>query len=361
MSVLDLEKLLTELSDEAPCGEDLEYDSSFQELERSTQGKEEQQFGDTIVPAEEPDWKAVKKSAVEILGQTKDLRVGVHLARALLRLDGFPGFADALALLRGYIEKFWETVHPQLDPDDANDPTMRVNTFLTICHFDSEHGFESGTALRHILDAPIVQHRAIGSFSLHDLQIVDGTRPLPPDMDAAPESGTIDAAFMEIEIEELQATADAVKAAVEHAAAIDTQLTELVGAAQAADLAELHKILREVDAALVDRLSRRGVNAEPEAGPEGEGGEASGTGGGDSGQAMSFSGQLTTREEAVKMLDKVIDYFGRHEPSSPIPLLLHRAKRLVSKSFMEIMQDLAPDGLAQAMMMGGVKDEPPAQ
>lgn len=361
MSVLDVDKLLAELSEDAPSGEDLEYDPAFTELERDTHGKAEQQFGDTIVPAEEPDWKAVKNKAIDLLGRTKDLRVGVQLVRALIRLDGFPGLADGLALLRGYIEKYWDTVHPQLDPDDANDPTMRVNTFLTIC--DPDNGTLTGTTLRYILDTPIVKHKVIGVFSLHDIQMSDGTRPLLPELEGPPDAGSIDAAFMEVELEELQATANAVNAAVEHSAAIDSGLTAAVGAAEAADLAGLAKLLREVDAVMVDRLGRRGVSAEPQAETEGDVEEASGAGGGGAAQAqaMSFSGTITTREEVVKMLDKVIDYFGRHEPSNPIPLLLHRAKRLVSKSFMEIMQDLAPEGLAQAMMMVGVKDEPPAQ
>jgi len=49
----------------------------------------------------------------------------------------------------------------------------------------------------------------------------------------------------------------------------------------------------------------------------------------------------------VRMLDKIYDYYARHEPSSPIPLLLRRARRSLVKDFMDIMQDLAPDALTQ--------------
>ncbi len=54
---MDLETLLAPVSPDDQCGADLEYDASFSEIDRLSQGKPEQQIGTTIVPAEEPDWK----------------------------------------------------------------------------------------------------------------------------------------------------------------------------------------------------------------------------------------------------------------------------------------------------------------
>jgi type VI secretion system protein ImpA len=56
----------------------------------------------------------------------------------------------------------------------------------------------------------------------------------------------------------------------------------------------------------------------------------------------------------IDALDKVIRYYQAEEPSSPVPLLLMRAKRLVSLGFMDILRDLAPDALAQAANVTGV-------
>jgi type VI secretion system protein ImpA len=69
-----------------------------------------------------------------------------------------------------------------------------------------------------------------------------------------------------------------------------------------------------------------------------------------------IAGEVTSREDAIRMLDKITDYFNRNEPSSPVPILLRRAKRLVSKSFMEIVKDLAPDGLSQVERIRGVEE-----
>jgi type VI secretion system protein ImpA len=38
-------------------------------------------------------------------------------------------------------------------------------------------------------------------------------------------------------------------------------------------------------------------------------------------------------------------------------LLLTRAKRLVTKDFLEILQDLTPDAVAQAKSLGGINDK----
>src|SRR5581483_4725438 len=127
MSVIDLNAILTPVAPDDPCGADLEYDPAFAALDRDAQGKAEQQIGSTVVPASDPDWKAMQKQSLELLARTKDLRVGAHLTKALLHTSGWPGFAQGLAVLRGFVEHYWEGVHPRLDPTDDNDPTMRVN------------------------------------------------------------------------------------------------------------------------------------------------------------------------------------------------------------------------------------------
>ena len=82
MGVLDLEKLLEPLSSDEPCGDDLEYDSEFGEMERASQGVAEQQYGETLIEGQEADWKEVHRKALSLLDRSKDLRVAVMLARS---------------------------------------------------------------------------------------------------------------------------------------------------------------------------------------------------------------------------------------------------------------------------------------
>lgn len=373
MDSSDLEKLLEPLSYNAPCGEDLEYDAEFGEMERAAQGKGEQQYGDTIVAAEPPDWKEVRKHVNGLLERTKDMRVAVYLARCSLQLEGLTAFETSLALLRGYVENFWESVYPELDADDDNDPTYRINTLTTLC--------DEGTLLRELREAPLVSSRAMGQFSLRDVeQARDATeKPAAEESEGqgawaseesteAPEPqgptlAAIEAAFTDAAIEDVQATEEATRLAAEHTATIERCVTEQVGAAQATSLLPLQNLLEEMNKVLVAQLERRGVYAdepEPEAGGEeaGEGeetaeGDAVATAGAVDAPAAYTNGRIGSRDDAIKALDKVCEYYEQHEPSSPLPLLIRRAQRLASKSFLEILQDLAPDAVAQAEALGG--------
>jgi len=108
---MDLETLLAPVTPEDPCGADLEYDPAFSEIDRLAQGKAEQQIGNTIVPAEEPDWKGVQKKAGDLLGKSKDLRVGAHLTRSLLHTLGWSGFALGLGVGHRPGEAVEDTAH----------------------------------------------------------------------------------------------------------------------------------------------------------------------------------------------------------------------------------------------------------
>src|SRR6187551_1871804 len=117
MSALDVESLLAPVSPEAPCGENLEYDADYTAMEQAAAGKPEQQFGKTVIPGEEPDWKDVLARAKELLGRSKDLRIAQYLVQSATRMDGLAGLADGLAVLSGLVDRYWDGVHPQLDPE----------------------------------------------------------------------------------------------------------------------------------------------------------------------------------------------------------------------------------------------------
>jgi type VI secretion system protein ImpA len=71
--------------------------------------------------------------------------------------------------------------------------------------------------------------------------------------------------------------------------------------------------------------------------------------------AAGGGGDVTSRADVARTLDRLCEYYRVHEPSSPIPLLLQRAKRLVDKDFLSILRDLAPSGVAEAESLGGVE------
>src|SRR5450432_509606 len=123
MALLDTENLLKPISDAEPGGSNLDYDPAFLAFERAATGKPEQQIGESVVAGEPPDWRAVEQQALALLGRTKDVRVVGRLVQALLHRNGFPGLSEGLTLLRRMLEQYWGPLHPQLDPEDNNDPT----------------------------------------------------------------------------------------------------------------------------------------------------------------------------------------------------------------------------------------------
>jgi len=345
MSAIDVEALLKDVTGDAPCGDNLEYDPAYGELERLCVGKPEQQFGDTIIPAEEPDWAAAKRQAVALAERTKDLRVAATLVRALVQTHGYVGLCDAVALIRGYVEKYWATVHPQLDPDDGNDPTLRVNTLVSLCDAD--------TTVRMLKRAPLVSSRSLGRFSLVDWAIAHGELPAPAGMESPPTTASIDGAFLDADVEELKATHAAVVAAIEHVQKIESEVTTQVGAASAASLLPLVAVLKDAEKILTPQLARRGVSPGGKAEAKEEAVAAAGTAAAGPAAGFAVDGEIGSRDDVIRVLDRICEYYERHEPSSPLPMLLRRAKRLATMSFLDILRELAPDGVAQAEALGG--------
>ena len=343
MSVLELEALLAPISPDNPCGEDLQYDADFIALESAMQGKPEQQYGETIIPAESPDWKNAKKLALSLVARTKDLRVTCHLARSLVETDGLVGLADGLALTRGYLEQNWDGIHPQLDPEDAMDPTERVNVISSLA--------DRMSSVAQILNAPLVRSNVMGTFSMRNVQEARGEAPIVGD-DPPPDAAAIEAAFMDCELESLRDTANGAAQAHEHAVAIESTLTRCVGAANAVSMDSLTDTTALIRDFLQAKLRVREQNSGSSDGTLGEA-ELESAGASAAG-GPAIAGEIRSREDVVRVLDKICDYYERCEPSSPLPMLLRRAKRLATKSFLDILEDMTPDGVTQARLIGGV-------
>lgn len=357
MSVIDIEQFLSQIAADSPCGPDLEYDPAFMEMEKLSQGTPERQYGGTIIPAEPPDWGGIKKAALGLLSRTKDLRVAVYLTRSLLYTNGLEGFSDGLMLLRGLIERFWDEVHPKLDPDDDYDPTLRVNIIAIL--IDSEK------TLRSLKEWPLVVSRVVGRFNYRDIQIASGElKPVvaKDDKTQPPSQAIIDSAFQDVDLMELRDTARALASINEQVNVIESLVTDRVGVTQSVNLDPLRRLSQDMYTVVASWLSRRGyveptIETEAEAEMEGTETVSEATGSiGASKEQKLVVGELTSRDEVIRALDKMCEYFSRYEPSSPVPFLLKRAKRLMSKNFMEVLRDLAPGGADNAKAILGLDE-----
>jgi len=133
----------------------------------------------------------------------------------------------------------------------------------------------------------------------------------------------------------------AVREAYERAIAIQALLNERLGASRALDLAPLVQPLGGLVEACETSL---GVKSEAEKDGQAEAGD---------GGRPAVTGEIRTRDDAVRMLEAVCSFLERTEPSNPAPLFIRRAQRLIKKSFLEIVRDLMPDSLSQLEKLAG--------
>jgi len=319
------EALVQPIAPDRPCGEDLEDTPLLASFDAF------RVFGQSAPHDPAPEWTAIASRATEALCKSKDLRLLAYLGSAVLRTDGLPAFVETLTVASAWLETYWKDTYPRIDEDAI----LRRNALN--CFADQMAVIDG---LRRL---PLANHRQHGSFSLRDIEIASGL--VPADGETPPDEARIDAAFGAMSreaIEQLQSSVGRAQSAVTRIAA---KMRDDGGRDAAPSLDPLSSQLTKIDRVLRAQLALRG-DGEPE------------SGGGDSGEqgGPAISGVVRSRQDAIRALDAVSAYFRQQEPSSPVPMLLDRAKRLVSKSFLEVLADIAPEALGQARSAGGLKD-----
>lgn len=340
--------LLSPIDDATPTGPNLEYDPAFVGLDQIAMPTPERAMGDSLKAAQEPDWDKVGSAAEALLARTKDLRVAVHLCTARTGRFGLSGWATGLGLVRALLEQYWDGVHPQLDADDGNDPTARANAVMPLGDPQSTLGY--------FRVAPFVQSPRLGRFSLRDLRVATGAINASSSADGTPVPTLVDieACCMDCPDDQLPASAAMLADAHDHAQAIIGLLREKLGAASpdmghlTSDIEELKKF---VDAQLVRRFPDRLERSAAVETVQDSGGNRMSL------AAHPADGKIAGPQDVIRRLDEICQYYERIEPSSPLPVLLKRARRLVGKNFAEVLKDIAPGGLAELQTLSGPDSE----
>jgi type VI secretion system protein ImpA len=340
--MINADELLKPISDEKPCGEDLSYDQGFQELEGIMRGKPETQFSS----AEDPDWKLLRERCLELWSRSKDLRLATALSLAALKMEGLPALREGLSLLKGMLEQYWNSCFPLLDPADNNDPTQRLNIVAALATPVGTFG-DPMRFLERLRQAPLAKSVQMGQFGLADIVLSEaggaGTEEKP-----GPTAAQIEAAFRDTRAEDLAAVGQAANESLRLAGEIDQLLTKTVGADRAPDLDALPRELKEILKRLAPYLSP-GLMPES-AGAESETGAAAG---GAAAAPRPIAGEIRSREDVVRAISKICDYYKKEEPSSPVPNILKRAQRLAEMDFMQIINDLSPDSVKEIQRITG--------
>jgi type VI secretion system protein ImpA len=112
--------LLNPIPGPNPSGESLRYAPVFDQIKEARREEEEISQGEWQTAIKKADWPLVIKLCGEAIAKkSKDLQVAAWLVEALVRRDGFAGLNEGLTLIQGLLEKFWDTLYPELEDGDA--------------------------------------------------------------------------------------------------------------------------------------------------------------------------------------------------------------------------------------------------
>ncbi|CCV11993.1 type VI secretion system protein TssA [Mesorhizobium sp. STM 4661] len=382
--MIDLALWLAPLDGENPSGEDLRNDPAFHELERLIEPQVKVVHDGNNKPASQStipvDWPAVLGKAEELRAHGRDLRLLVLVARALANEEGPAGLAQGLTLIAKSFDQYWETMHPALRPNaPPRDAALRRLNALA----DLQNGQEG--LLADLRQRTFFAPRAIGPITGRDLEngaldervmlqeAASGLNAAEKAALASAHSQLLNRVRAGCAAQADQANAEMVslladaRAAIAALDAVETALNTHLDGSGGAIAPELKRLLQRVLTTL-ERNSAAGTTANGAAttastpadpatpARNGHGADTMATMASYAEPSTGLPDRITSRDDVVKCLDLVVAFYDRTEPSSPIPHLARRVRRMVHMDFVELMEDLAPSGLKEFRLLAGVPD-----
>lgn len=352
----DLAALLAPAPGEAPAGSDLRADGSPQALylrlrdarAEARAAERAGDAGDVETAGPPPQWHTIRELAVEALAQSKDLEVAAWLTEALLRSDGLRGLCAGARLMAGLVEDFWDGLFPLPDEDGI---ATRVAPVAGLNGLSGE-----GTLIQPL--------RRITLFVRPDgaaLQFwqYEQSAALAGIADAARRQQRIDAGVLTFETVENEARAaggahfTVVHRQAAAAAAAWQELSDALdrhAGSEAPPTGRVRDLLAQVIAVAGQFAEPGAAAAEPSepAAPEAV-----------AGPSPAAAGAVGTREEALRALSAIADYFRRTEPLSPLAYTLQEAVRRARMSWPELLEEIVPDAATRGAILTSLGIRPP--
>ncbi len=348
--VIDLEALLEPISADSPSGESVRYSGLYDEVAEARRADMEISQGEWQTELKVADYDRVKALVISALsGQTKDLQLSVWLAEALIKKHGFVGFRDSLRLLTGLHEKFWETIHPEIDEGDMEG---RANA---IAWLDT-------SAAQIVKEAAITGSAGYSFIDWEDSKTFD----IPDNLDLFSTEDQIKFNGLRTQAErEQRVTAEMwrkEKAATRRAfceensiliqecfnslSELNKVIEEKYDRKQAPGLSNLRKSLDEIDIQVKKLLDEKRLE-EPDEEEVAETDSAEGGSPDEGGVRVqgggSATGAIQSRKDALKRLEDIATFFHKTEPHSPVSYLVQRAVKWGNMPLENWLQDVIKD------------------
>lgn len=325
-----LEQLMKPVPGEQPAGPDLSYDPERQVIEDAFEAARAAAAGE----GEPPDWASVIRSIKGQSEKTKDAWLAVYLARAGARAQQLPTVALGCEYLAGMLETFWDDAHPSLEDYGFQGRKGACDSLASHSDFV--------IPLRRVV---VVEHARLGRFTGEDLER------FAREGDQAEGIGMFRAALADTSSDELAETLgqlDSIRSALGR---VDSVLTDKAEDTTGTNFSPAYDALDTIRRTLGQLTGMGGGEVVPDLASD----STASASGGDprpvsatTGSAPSGSGRIESRGDVTRALEAIIDYYGRSEPGSPIPVILTRAKSWVHMDFLAILSDIAPESVKDA-------------
>ncbi len=356
----DVDALLAPISQNRPAGESLRYEVTYDLIVAARRDDDPNiPLGIWSRELKTADWHQVEALCTDALKErTKDLQIGAWLLEAWLQQGGFHGVADGLQLLRTMTERYWESVHPELDPEDAEircAPFFWMNEKLAWKLYSI--AITSPTA------EEISPYRWVDWQQLQWLDKAkhnqgNGKQNTPPPAPLithelfARSVALTPGEFFDSRIRDL-------RRALEHTSALQEFLDERMGR-DAPSLVRFREGLSTLADWMVAVLSARvpapvaapapekkqeSTTEEVGAAPPTATAAAASPPLGSAALATSVASVTASRDSAYRALGEIADYLMEIEPHSPTPFLVRRAAAWGELSLGELMQEANDAGL----------------
>jgi type VI secretion system protein ImpA len=373
-SLMDIDPFLAPLDPAAPSGSDLRNDARFHALETRLQpaarAARQRLIDQGGTGAVELDWDEILDETRVLAGNGRDLRLLVIVARVLVNQSGLEGLTRGLRLLAETVAQYWDSVHPALRPAASKREAAlrRTNALYQIENND-------GGVLGDLEFATMMAPRPIGPITAGDLAAAALNR--QGFLSEGP-SGLGEKEMAELlarhearvnkvtsacratateRPEEMAALKEALAAARGALAALESALDpHLTENDTAVRFDKLGRFLARIGQTL-DSLAAPAAGAAAPASPAAQEAPAMSIASPAAPAAAAIPGQINSRRDVERVLDLVIDFYERTEPSSPIPHLARRMRKMVPMNFMQLMEEIAPSGLKEFRGIAGVFDE----
>lgn len=309
---MKVEALLAPVPGDDPAGLDLADDPVRQEIELAFEDE-----------ASTVDWRRVVSLIEDQSARTKDVWLAVYLARAGALNGKLDVVVTGTQMLAGLFEAYWDTLHPKLADYGFQGRKGPCESLARI-----------GPFLGPLRRIPLIEHPRLGTYSGADLQRFE------QEGDTAEGFGMFRHAVRETEPETLQGAIDALDAVREALRRVDAVLTERAEGDTGTDFKPAYEAIEGIRRALapyagLTPAADEAAPAEPDAMAEVQAGPA-------------LSGRVNSREDVVKAIDAIAEYYQKREPGSPVPVALRRVRSWVTMDFMSIIKDIAPNSVSEA-------------